>query len=186
MKGTKISLEAELKNCRNGFLVLWLISLGIVGCGLLMFLKSADTLYDCSYTEGMLEERNNYYKTLTLKWNHKPFDYNIPCAKYSSNIYFKGFNDELFEKINLFLTSDSTEHFIQIWFQTSNYVGKGVGTAIAFKYYQIIIDGTIIKSFDKWERKKKAIIAMIVGTILFVILIILYIKARNKIKQELL
>jgi hypothetical protein len=162
-----------------------ILPFGFILYGIHIFLISPKSLDECSYSQGVLEKKNGYYKTLSLKYEGKPLDFDIPCADYTELLYFKYFNDELFEKMNSILSSDSTEHYIQIWYQWFTDGGKSVGSSITYDYYQIIIDGKIIKSFNKWDNKKVAIGDLIIGVTLLILLIMLYIKDRKKMKQEL-
>ncbi len=179
-----MSNEDNLKNSIQYLILLCIIPIGFIGFGLHIFWISPKKICDCSYSQGTLAEKNSYYKTISLNIEDKPISFNIPCSEYSSDNYFRGFNDELFDTMNTILSSDSTEHYIQIWFQCFKEGGKGIGTIFSYDYYQIIIDGIIIKTFNKWDNKKMAIGALIIGVTLLFLFIMLIIKERRKLKQE--
>ena len=186
MKKAQMSNENKHKEDMESFIRLLLFSIGFIGYGFYIFFTSPNSLDECSYSQGVLEKKNVYYKTLSLKYEGKtkPLDFDIPCADYNKMLYFKYFNDELFEKMNSILTLDSIEHYIQIWYQSFSEGGRSVGTSITYDYYQIIIDGKIIKSFNKWDNKGTAIAALIIGLTLLILLIMLYIKDRKKMIEE--
>ena len=187
MKKAQMSNVDKLKEDMQYFVHLILILIGVIGYGFYIFFTSPNSLDECSYSQGVLEEKNGYYKTLSLKYEGKtkPLDFDIPCADYNKTLTFQKFDDELFKKMNSILSSDSTEHYLQIWYHIYNSKNKSVGSTLAYDYYQIIIDGKIIKTFNKWEVKKKEIVALIIGVTLLILLIMLYIKDRKKMKQEL-
>lgn len=172
----------ELFDAIKTTIALCIISFGFIGFGIHIFWISPKNLCDCSYSQGTLEEKNTYYKTISLNLEDKPIASDIPCSEYNSIRYFRSFNDELFEKMNSILSADTTEHYVQIWFQWFKGGGdvRGPGL-ISCDYYQIIIDGIIIKSFNKWDNKKVAIGALIIGFALLVLTCVGYYKDRKKI-----
>lgn len=148
-----------------------LFPLIIIGLGIFFIHRVADSLYDCDYSQGVLESKNSYYKEITLHRYRDPIDPDIPCKRFTSDDYFK-FNDNLYNKIYSIISVDTTEHFIQIWFKTHKYTSKGqIGVQYYKEYYQIIVDDQIVLPFDKSEHIKKEIPYIIFGVLLFVVII---------------
>ena len=183
MKKVQMNNEKKVKDSTQYLIGCLIISIGFIICGFHIFLIGPNRLCDCSYSQGVLKDKNSYYKTLSLKNADKPQNFDIICADYNKYLYFRNFDDKLFEKMNSVLSSDSTEHYIQIWYQS--FGSTGVRThGMSYDYYQIIIDGQIIKAFNKWDNKKVAIGAMIIGVILLFFCIKAFVTERKKINQK--
>lgn len=146
------------------------------------FLKNIpDSISDCYYSQGELREKNSYYKTISLKRDLNPTNPDIPCAYYSHSTYFEIGRSDLYDKIDSILKIDTSEHFIQIWYQEHRYMSRGrIGVQHFKEYFQIIVDGTIVLPFNKWEHQQFNVIMMIFGVLLLGLFIKLYLlKRRN-------
>lgn len=163
------------------FLQICSIPLFIVVFAIISIINVPDSLSDCYYSQGGLLVNNSYYKTvnnsryksvfLTFIDNSNPIDPNIPCAKITDDFHHLINRD--YNKIDSFIKKDSTEHFIQIWYQEHRNWSR-TGPNKSREIFQIIIDGTVVLPFNKWKHQQTSFIMMIIGVLLLGLLIKLY------------
>jgi len=187
MENNKVINDKKKENSKywKDFFAVCFFPLAIFVIGCLLYSREVNSLSECTYSQGVFESLNSYYKTITLKKEIPPEKIDIPCSRISSICYFKFGSGSLFDDIKNKLENDSTEHYIQIWFTYSNSSRPIVEGGIGLGYSQVIVDGEIILPFDKWRYRKCPIFMMIFGIVLLFLWIKFGLKNHRKDNDDL-
>lgn len=158
-----ISLEEQKRAENVSYIVRFILVFLITLVGMIVkFIQSPTSLSEVNYVEGRYLKMNSYYKKITLE------------VKNEKNGLFRKesfeFSQNTFDKMSNLLNIDTNEHFVQLWFIEEKYI----------EYYQVSVDGTLIKTFNLWNHQKTPVILIGITIVILIVLFIFYFKNKRK------